>query len=97
MHGAGAAAAWFTVKVWPAIVAVPLRDGPGFAAAATVALPAPVPLAPPEIVNHGAFDVAVHAHDAVVLTATAVLPPSAASDALPGLIANVHAAGGGAG
>jgi hypothetical protein len=37
--------------------------------------PPPVPLAPPEIVIHAAFDVAVHAHPAVVVTVTDVVPP----------------------
>ena len=67
VHGAGAAAAWLTVKVRPAIEIVPLRALPVFAAALTVTLPLPVPLAPLVIVNHAAFDVAVHEQFAVTL------------------------------
>ena len=49
-----AAAAWFTVNVWPAIVSVPLRAVPfGFTVALKATVPAPVPLAPLVTVSHG--------------------------------------------
>jgi hypothetical protein len=64
----GAAAAWFTVKVCPAIVTVPPRGaGSVLAAMLTTTLPLPAPLPPLAIVSHGAFDVAVHEQFAVTL------------------------------
>jgi hypothetical protein len=87
-------AGWLTVNVRPPIDTVPLRAGPVLAAAATVTLPFPVPLAPALIVSHGALDVAVHAHDeADAVTATVPLPPSAAIVALAGAMVKLHAAG----
>jgi hypothetical protein len=38
-------------------------------------LPGPVPLAPPEMFIHAAFDVEVHAHSVVVVTVIDVVPP----------------------
>ena len=89
--GGGAAPAWFTVKVWPPIVTVPLRATSLFAAAATVMLPLPVPLAPAVTLSHPTFAVAVHEHDdPLAVTAVVALPPSGGSLALDGEIENVH-------
>jgi hypothetical protein len=89
-----AAAAWLTVNVRPPIDAVPVRATPVLAAADTVTLPLPVPLAPAVIVSHDALEVAVHAHDeADAVTATAAVPPSAAMVALDGEIVKLHGAG----
>src|SRR3954447_26107557 len=42
----GGGAAWLTVNVCPAIIAVPRRAAPVFASTVNVATPGPVPLAP---------------------------------------------------
>jgi hypothetical protein len=69
--GGAAGAACDTVKVCPAIVSVPVRAVPVFAAAVNATVPLPVPDAPLVTVNHSAFARAVHAHvfaDAVTTT-----------------------------
>ena len=73
-----------TVNVWPAMVMVPVRAGPVFAATVKLTDPVPVPAAPAVIVIHdGALLTAVHAHVAPVVTAIAVpAPPAAAIDSL---------------
>jgi len=77
---------------------VPLRAAPVFAAAATVTLPLPLPLAGPANVSHGAFDVALHEHDAALAAiAVVALPPSGGTGALAGEIEKVHGGGGGGG
>jgi hypothetical protein len=68
-------AAWFTVNVWPAIVSVPERAVPVFAAAEKVVVPLPVPLAPPVIVSHETLLTAVHEQPAAVVTATGAPAP----------------------
>lgn len=88
VHGAGTAA-WLTVNVCPAIVTVPLRAAPVFAAIAIATVPLPEPLPPLAIVSHAAFVLAVHAHDAV--TATDVVPASALTFTVVGRMLNVHA------
>jgi len=67
--------AWFTVNVWPAIVSVPVRALPVFAATLNETLPSPVPLAPEVIVSHAALLVAVQLQPLVVDTATGDPPP----------------------
>ena len=93
--GGGAAAPWLIVNVCPPIVTVPLRAAPLLAAALIVTLPLPVPLAAVVTVIHGAFDVAVHAHDAAPVTVTVVVavPPSGAMVAFDGDRENVHGGG----
>jgi len=90
------AAAWFTVKVCPAIVTVPLRGaGSGLAAAATVTAPLPVPLDPLAIVSHGALLAAIQLHEAAeAVTVIVVLPASAPRLAFDGAIVKVHGGGG---
>jgi hypothetical protein len=82
-HGA---APCVTVKVRPAMLAVPVRAAPGLPATLSVTDPAPAPDAPEAIVIHEALDAAVHAHEAAAETVTAVVPPAAASVALDGSI-----------
>jgi len=47
------------VKVLPAAVIAPLREGPVFVLAVNRTVPSPVPDAPDEIVTHGTVDVAL--------------------------------------
>ena len=54
------------MKVWPAIVTVPMRAAPGFAATVIVACPDALP--PPATVSHGVLLDVVHAHPSVVVT-----------------------------
>ena len=94
----GAGAAWLTVKVWPAIVTVPLRAASALPAAATVTVALPVPLAAPAIVSHGALAVALQAHDgADAVIATLAVPALAPRFALVGAIVKLHGGGGGGG
>jgi hypothetical protein len=88
VHAAGAAAAWLTVNVKPAIDSVPLRAPPVFAAMLTVTVPLPIPLAPLAIVSHPSVAVAVHEQFAVTLIV--VVPASAATLAEVGEIAKLH-------
>jgi hypothetical protein len=59
-----------TVNVCVAIVIVPARAVPVFAATLKPTVPLPVPEAPLVTVIHGAPLTAVHAHAAVVVTVT---------------------------
>ena len=83
-----AAAAWVTVNVRPAMVIVPVRAAPVFAATVKLTDPGPVPVAPAVIVIHdGALLMAVHAHVPPAVTVIAVpAPPAAAIDSLVGAI-----------
>jgi hypothetical protein len=60
------AAACDTVTAWPAIVTVPMRAAPAFAAAVIVACPDALP--PPATVSHGELLDVVHAHPSVAAT-----------------------------
>lgn len=74
------------MKVWPAIVSVPLRAAPLLDAMLNDTDPLPLPDAPLETVIHGAFDVAVHAHPLVVVTIVEPLPPVESTDWFAGAI-----------
>ena len=75
-----ATAACVTVNVWPAMVSVPVRAGPVFAATVKFTVPLPVPDVTPSV-SHAALLTAVHVHPAVVVTATGVpAPPPLAAD-----------------
>src|SRR5262249_53073264 len=77
-HGAPACV---TVNVRPAIVSVPGRAGPLFAATRNASWPLPVPLAPETIESHGSLATAVHAQPAVAVTPTGELArPLAATE-----------------
>ena len=67
---------WLTVNAFPAIVSVPERAGPVFAAAAKVTDPLPEPLLPDVIVSQGALLVAVQPHPLPAVTFTLLLPPA---------------------
>lgn len=65
VHGT---ASCVTFTVWPAIVSVPVRCPPVFAAKASDTVPLPVPLAPLVIVTHEAALAAVHSHEVPDMT-----------------------------
>lgn len=92
MHGGGAAA-WLTVNVWPAIVAVPVRAAPAFAVHATVTLPLPLSDAR-FTVSHAADDEAVQSHDGEdAVTATVAEPAVSVAFWLAGAIEKVQERG----
>lgn len=72
------AAAWVSVNVCVAMVAVAVRPAPGLPAASTFTDPPPVPAAPEAIVIQGALDAAVHGQWPPADTVTVALPPAAA-------------------
>ena len=73
--GGGGGAACDTVKVCPAIVTVPVRAAPVFAATVNATTPLPVPDAPPVIVSHAPLAVAVQAQE--LAEAVTVIDPEA--------------------
>jgi len=75
-----------TVKVAPAIVSVPVRAAPEFAATEYPTVPLPEPLAPLVIVSHDAFDAAVQEQPLPAVTETEPLVAPAAGLALVGEI-----------
>ena len=86
-----------TVKLWPAIVKVPVRADPRLAATVNVTVPLPVRDAPVLMVSQAALLTAVHAHVLAVVTLTVgPLPPSPSIEALVGLMAKVQGGGAGA-
>jgi hypothetical protein len=90
-HGVDDTPDWLTVKLWPAIVAVPVRaaDDP-FAATLIWTAPSPAPLVPAVIVSHGAWLAAVHAHPPPASTVSETGPPAAPIDWLADDRENVH-------
>src|SRR5579863_9042506 len=76
-----------TVKVWPAIVTVPVRGPPEFAPALTTTAPLPAADPPEVTVIHAALLLAVHAQPAGAVTTALALPPVSLSAATAGLIA----------
>ena len=81
------AAACVTVNVWPAIVAVVVREVVAvFAATLSATVPLPLPLAPLVTVNHEAALDAVQAQPLNDVTATLVDCPAAAALKLVGLM-----------
>jgi hypothetical protein len=66
------------VYVWPAIVTVPVRAPPVFAATDTWTVPSPSPALPLVTVIHdGASDIAVHVQAGPAVTITETGPPPA--------------------
>ena len=65
------------MKVVPAIVSVAVRAAPLLDATVKLAVPLPLPDAPPEIVTNVALLVAVHAHPVPAVTGTDPVPPAA--------------------
>jgi len=80
--GGGGAAAWLTVNDWPAMVIVPVRAAPVFAATVKLTDPLLAPIAPAVIVIHDALVVAVHAHPPGAETLTNPVPPTSDTEAL---------------
>jgi hypothetical protein len=77
-----AAAAWFTLKVCPAMLSVPVREVVAvFALAEKLTVPLPLPEAPAVIVSHDAPLVAVHAQPTAALTPTDPVDAAAPTDA----------------
>jgi hypothetical protein len=81
---------WFSVKVRPAMVSVPLRAGPVAAVALYCTSPFPLPLDPELIVSHWVLLEAVQLQPAPAVTATLPVDAAGGADALSGAIANVH-------
>ena len=71
-------AAWFTVKVWPAMVMVPLRAAPVLADTEKFTVPEPVPLAVTPLI-HGVVVEAVHGHAAFDMVTLAEEDPAVAA------------------
>jgi hypothetical protein len=85
------AAAWLTVNVCPAMVRVPERAAPLFAATLNPTEPSPLPLAPDVTLIHVALLVAVHVQPLAPETFTGLPAPAvAATDSLVGAIVNAH-------
>jgi hypothetical protein len=95
--GGGAGAACVTVNSWPAIVIVPLRAAPAFAATLYPTEPFPVPVAPAVTVSHGALLTAVQAHPAPDVTVTVPAYAFASTFWLGGAIEYAQGGGGGGG
>jgi hypothetical protein len=83
-----------TVSIWPAIDALPLRAGPGFAATLSVTDPPPGSLRTDAIVTQSTVDVAVQPQLLPVASATETLivPPPTGELWLVGLIVKLHEA-----
>jgi hypothetical protein len=80
-----------TVKVCPAIVAVPVRGvGSGLGCTLNPTSPLPLPDKPDVIVTKGEFDVAVQPQPDGALTATLLLPPVEPNVREVGEIVNTH-------
>jgi hypothetical protein len=74
-------AAWFTEKVWPAIVSVPLRGVvSGFAAALNATVPLPLPVAPIVTVSQDVLLIPVHEQPDGAVTVVDAVPPLARND-----------------
>ena len=77
-----------TLKLWPAIVNVPVRELVLLLAVALNAtVPLPLPLAPPVTVNQDLLLTPVHAHPASDVTPVEPVPPPAGTEPLVGAIA----------
>ena len=74
-------AAWFTEKVCPAIVSVPLRGVvSGFAAALNATVPLPLPVAPIVTVSQEALLMPVHEQPVGAVTVVDPVPPLATTE-----------------
>jgi hypothetical protein len=82
--GGTGAAACVTASDCPAIVAVPDRSPPPFAAIRNTTEPLPLAAAFPSTVIHAAWLAALHPQPVSVSTATVIDPPDADMDAVPG-------------
>jgi hypothetical protein len=83
--------AWVTLKVWPAMVIVPVRWAvPVLAATTTLTVPLPVPDPPEPTLSQVALLVVLQAHVLPAVTATATDSPEAGEVRVVGEIAYVH-------
>jgi len=95
VHGVDDTPDCVTIKVWPAIVAVPVRAAEDpFAAAVIPTIPSPAPLAPAVIVSQEALVVAVHSQPSPACTVSEMGPPAAATDCVVEDSENVHSGAG---
>jgi len=79
------------VNVCPAIVSVPARAAPVFAAKVNATVPLPLPLDPAVTESHAALLVAVHAHPAAAVTEICgPVPAVAGAPKLVGLMEAAH-------
>jgi hypothetical protein len=78
-----------TVSTWPAIVTVPLRDGPVVAATAKPTLPLPVPDVVVSVTQFTSLD-AVHGQPGAAVTVAVFDPPAAPAAYADGAIAKVQ-------
>jgi len=85
-----------TLNVCVAIITMPVRAAPVFAATLKPTTPLPVPAAPDVTVSHTALLTAVHAHAAAVVTFTVPVLAVEGTFCAVGAIAYVHAGGGAA-
>jgi hypothetical protein len=67
---------WVTTRAWPAIVTVPVRDGPVVRATVVVTAPVPVPVAAETVIQSTLLD-AVHGQPGPAVTVTTCEPPVA--------------------
>ncbi len=75
-----AAAAWVTVRIWPATVSVAVRAAPVFAATVIVTVPEPVPLIGLTVAQAASLD-AVHPHvERFAVTVAPLVAPVAAAE-----------------
>ena len=82
-----------TLNVCVAIITMPVRAAPVFAATLKPTTPLPVPAAPDVTVSHTALLTAVHAHAAAVVTFTDPVLAVEGTFCAAGAIAYVHAGG----
>src|SRR5437867_1532304 len=85
---------WITVKVWPPMVIVLVRDLPLplYLLTEYTTVPVPEPLEPEVMVIQESFATAVHGHPSEEMTDTLPVPPALAKAALAGLREYVHGA-----
>jgi hypothetical protein len=81
-----------TLTMRPAMLTVPVRAAPLFAAAVTVTEPFPAPGAPFVTLSHGSFGAAVHVHHDSPETEKATAPPPDAIAWLDGATDRLQAA-----
>ena len=79
-----------TVTVCPAIVSVPVREGPVAAATLNVTVPEPLPPPPEVIASHGWLLVAVQPQPSPALTLTLRVPPPDSTVSESGETARLH-------
>jgi len=87
-------ASWLTVNVWPAIVNVPVRAAPVFAAALIVTMPLPMPVGLSVTESQPTLVAAVQEQAESASTATVLVPPPVGTLVTVGWIVYAHGAPG---